>query len=82
MTVQQEASLHEKAVQRVAAGKVAPIKRARRSSAPRLLATPAHVTRVHPDLMRVARRLAKGDMRRVVINSESEVLVLNTHRKN
>lgn len=78
--IQQDASLHEKAVRAVATGDVTfPPERKPRAHA-RVLATPTRNVRVNADLWRAARAAAGGDMRRIIINGENEVIVLN-HRK-
>lgn len=96
--IQQDASLHEKAVQAVATASLPslretdrraegrtsgdvtfPPERKPRAHA-RVLATPTRNVRVNADLWGAARTAADGDMRRIIINGENEVIVLN-HRK-
>jgi len=68
-----DASLHEKAVQKVAADAVHLPKRTRAKTTRRAITT--HTVKVDQRVMAVARRLAKGDMTRIEIRSAEEVIV-------
>lgn len=74
------ASLHEKAVQSVARGEVAPPRQRRAPNGRRVLATTTRNSRVHPAVMAEALRLAGGDASRISITHEGEVVVLNNKR--
>lgn len=80
MTVQKDASLHETAVQKVATGDVAFPQQPKPRAQARRLATTTRNERVKDVLMRAARTAAHGDMRRLIIINENEVVVLN-HRR-
>jgi hypothetical protein len=71
--VQTTARLGERTVQAIARGDVTPI----RTPHPRgyRRSSPVAVLRVHPAVMATARRLAHGDMTRIEIHSETEVVV-------
>ena len=77
MNVQKTASLHEKAVQDVAAGKFKPIR------APRPVAQrdepQVELKRLHPSALKDARRRCGGDWTRVQVVSPTEVIIHNTN---
>lgn len=71
--VQHCASLHEKTIQQVAAGSLDLPKQPRQQ--PRTLATTMHRLKVNPVLWAEVRDLVGGDMSRVEIVSETEVII-------
>jgi len=73
-TVQETASLHEKAVQAIATGEVAPVP-TRRRKAPEKRSSEVEHIRVHPEVWAKAKEVIARSYSRIEIISATEVMV-------
>lgn len=79
MKIQRTASLHEKAVQKVAAGEFEPIRASRQGA--RRDEPLIELTSLHPAMLKEARRACGGDWTRVRVVSPTEVIITNKTRR-